>query len=426
MSLAKKLGLATKAQRSWVLYDWANSAFPTIMMTAVLPLYYSGVAGKDLESHQATAYWGYTSSLALAIIAFMSPFFGALADLRQWKKNLLFVFTIVGIIASGLMSMVGPGDWLLASMFFILGNIGFALADIFYGSLLPSIAKPNETSRVSSAGYAIGYLGGGLLLAFDLALIQKPELFGLQDAGTGVRWSFVSVAFWWGLFSIPLFKNVPEPQKSTQCRMAEISFWEPLKQVWTTLKSVRQYKNTFLFLAAFWAYNDGIGTIIKMATIFGKEVGIETSDLIGAILMVQFVGLPATLILGQVATKIGDKTSLMICLVVYSIICILGYYMTEGWQFWLLAGLVSLVQGPAQALSRSLFVKLTPPEKSAEFFGFYSFSGKFAGIIGPLLFAILTQLFEGSRYAILAIIVLFIIGAVLLSRVKESETPPPT
>ena len=416
MSLLTKLGLRTKEQRSWAFYDWGNSAFPTIMMTAVLPIYYFNVLAGDLPEHLRTAYWGYTSAMAMTIIALVGPMVGALGDLMQRKKPFIVLGTAIGMIFSIMLATLSGGDWWLGSLYFILGNIGFALAEIFYDSLLPFIAKEKEVTRVSTAGYAVGYLGGGLCLVICLGFIQAPTVFGLADAGEGVRAAFLCVAFWWGLFTIPLLRNIPEPPAQTEKKPFHLLL--PIQNNIETLKKIRLHKNVFLFLLAYWAYSDGIGTVIKMATIYGKEVGIGTSDLIGAIVMVQFLGVPFTFAFGGIADKFGPKPSLCLALSVYAFICIIAFFMTAGWQFWVLAFLLSMVQGAAQAISRSVFTSLIPKEQAGEFFGFFSVSSRFAGIIGPLLFGFLSQITGSSRHSILAIVLLFILGMFILLKVE--------
>ena len=414
-----RVGLKTKEQRSWALYDWGNSAFPTIMMTAVLPIYYADVLADGLDDHIKTAYWGYTSAIAMAIIAFIGPFVGALGDIVGRKKPFVLAGTLLGMVFSGLLAMLSGGDWVLGSCFFILGNIGFAFAEIAYNSLLPHIASQEEVNRVSTAGYAIGYFGGGICLCICLAMIQAPSFFGFANASEGVRASFLCVAAWWGVFTVPLLRNIKEPYERVEKK--PFSFLSPLKKNIETLKKLRQHKNVFLFLLAFWAYSDGIGTVIKMATVYGKEVGIGTSDLIGAIVMVQFAGVFFTFGFGKIADFLGQKKTLCLALSIYSVICVLAYYMTEGWQFWILGFLLSMVQGGAQAISRSLFSNIIPKEHAGEFFGFYSVSSRFAGIFGPLIFGFFSQVMGSSRHSILAIVVLFVIGMAILLKVDTKE-----
>ena len=417
------LGLHRKELRAWALYDWANSAFVTTVVAGVLPVYYASVAGADLTGNTATVYWAYTTSIALAIIAVLSPMLGAAADYLGAKKRFLGFFAGLGVAGSALLYFVGSGEWLFASSVFILANIGFAGANVFYESLLPSLVSDEELDRVSTAGYAIGYLGGGVLLALNLAWILFPETFGFEDGGAASRASFVSVAVWWAVFSVPLFRRVPEPER--RLVEGEGAGENPVRvglvRVWETLKELREHREIFLFLLAFWLYNDGIGTIIKMATIYGAEIGIGRNHLIGALLVVQFVGIPFTFAFGAVASRIGAKRGIYWALVVYTGIAVLGYFMQHAWQFWVLAFMVATVQGGAQGLSRSLFASMIPAGKSSEFFGFYSVSSKFAGILGPLLFGIVGQLTGGSRLSILSLVIFFVCGMVLLSRVDVEE-----
>ena len=417
--LLDALGLHRRELRAWAMYDWANSAFATTVMAGVLPVYYASVAGANLPGNRATVYWAYTSSIALAIIAVLSPLLGAAADYLGAKKRFLGAFAALGIGATALLYFVGSGDWAFASVVFILGNIGFAGANVFYESLLPSLVRDDELDRVSTAGYAIGYVGGGVLLALNLAWILMPDRFGFSGADAASRASFVSVAVWWALFSVPLFRRVPEPERRLE--EGESDGLNPLtvgfSRVWETLREVRQHREVFVFLLAFWLYNDGIGTIIKMATIYGAEIGIGQSDLIGALLVVQFVGIPFTFSFGWIAGRIGAKRGLYLALAVYTGISMLGYFMQHAWQFWALAFGVATVQGGSQALSRSIFASMIPAGKSSQFFGFFSVSAKFAGIVGPLLFGVVGQITGGSRLSILSLVVFFLGGMALLRMV---------
>ncbi|MBN1221090.1 MAG: MFS transporter [Anaerolineae bacterium] len=404
-----------KVVNSWAMYDWANSAFVTTIMATVLPVYYSNVAGADLPGNQATVYWGYTTSIALLIAALLAPILGAIADFSGVKKRFLAFFAAIGILSSALLYLVTTGDWFRASLFFIFGNFGFAAADMFYNSLLPHVARPGDIDQVSTRGYAFGYLGGGLLLAVNLAMIQF-----MADKGLAARLSFVSVAIWWAVFSIPLLRNVPEPPASGQGQRLNpvVAGFQRLNR---TFREIRHYKQLFLFLVAFWAYNDGIGTIIKMATIYGAEIGIGDTALIGALLMTQFVGIPFAFAFGWLAKRIGPKPSIYLGLTIYTLISIGGYFMSVAWHFWVLAFMVGTVQGGSQALSRSLFGAMSPKAKMAEFFGFYEMSSRTAGIVGPFLFAVIGQMTGSSRLSIVALVVFFIVGGFLLSRVDEQE-----
>lgn len=408
-----------RAIRAWVFYDWANSAFATTIMAAVLPVYYASVAAKGLPGNVATAYWGYTTAISLLAAAVLGPILGAVADFSGSKKRFLAIFMAIGVAGTVLLYFVETGDWVQASIYFIIGEIGFAGSLVFYDSLLPHIARPEEVDMVSSRGYAIGYLGGGLLLAVNLAMIQlaPPEAKAQMT-----RLSFLTVALWWFVFSLPLLFHVPEPARRVASgemgvNPVSVSF----KRLAHTFRDIRRYRELFLFLVAFWLYNDGIGTIIKMATIFGNEIGIGSTDLIGTLLMVQFVGIPFAYLFGLLAKRIGAKRSIYLALLVYASIAIAGYFISEPWHFWALGFAVATVQGGSQALSRSLFSRLVPASKSAEFFGFFSVSEKFAGIVGPFIFATVSQLMGSSRPSIVTLVVFFILGAVLLSRVDEAE-----
>ncbi|HQJ52770.1 MAG TPA: MFS transporter [Anaerolineae bacterium] len=406
---------------AWCMYDWANSAFATTIMAAVLPTFYSSVAAAGLERHIATAYWGYTSSIALLIAAVLAPTLGALADLLGAKKRFLAVFAILGIFFTSLLVLVSKGDWLLASVLYVLGEIGFSGSIVFYDSLLPHVAKPEDIDYVSSKGYAMGYLGGGILLAVNIAMILFWDKLGLGSAEMASRWSFLSVGIWWAIFTIPVLRYVPEPPTKPVSVDKTGALKATFARLGSTVRDIRRYRELATFIVAFWLYNDGIGTIIKMATIYGTEIGIGHTDLIGALLLTQFVGIPFSLLFGKLPKRIGTKRSIFVALAVYTLISVLGFFMSKAWHFWVLAAMVGLVQGGSQALSRSLFGVMVPKAKTAEFYGFYDISSKFAGVIGPAVFALVGQLTGTSRLSILSLIVFFVAGALILTRVNEAE-----
>jgi UMF1 family MFS transporter len=405
------------------MYDWANSAFQCTIITAVFPVYYGSVAAADLPGSEATARFATATTLALAFVAIVSPMLGAYADFAGAKKKMLAAGMAVGVTATAAMVLIGRGDFRLAEWLFVIANIGISGSFVFYDSLLPHIAREDEMDRVSSAGYALGYLGGGVLLLVNLVWILKPHWFGLADAGAGSRLSFLSVAIWWVVFSIPLFRTVPEPpvHPDAAALRAGGSLKASFVQLFDTLRELRRYRDAGLMLLAFLVYNDGIGTIIRMAGLYGAELQLPESALIGAIVLVQFVGIPFAFLFGHVAERIGAKRAIFVALVVYVAISILGYRMTEAWEFFLLAFLVGTVQGGSQALSRSLFASMIPRDKSSEFFGFFAVFEKFAGIFGPALFALTVRYTGSSRSAILSVIAFFVVGAVLLARVDVAE-----
>ncbi len=408
-----------KIQNAWAMYDWANSAFATTIMAAVLPVYYATVAGAKLPGNTATVYWAYTTSISLLIVALISPFLGAIADFKGNKKKFLLAFILIGVLGTSLLYFVRTGDWMMASLFFLLGELGFAGSFVFYDALLPHITTPETIDQVSSRGYAMGYLGGGILLAINLAMIMlaPEELTGLMT-----RLSFLSVAVWWLVFSLPILRVVPEPPRRILPGEKGLNpFTASAKRLTKTFREITRFRNLFLFLLAFWFYNDGIGTIIKMATIYGAEIGIGQVDLIGTLLMVQFVAIPFAFLFGWLANRIGTKQALSISLFVYIGIAIAAYFISLPWHFWALGFAVATVQGGSQALSRSLFGRMAPKSKSAEFFGFFSVFEKFAGIAGPLVFGLVGQTMGNSRLAIVSLIVFFVIGLVILSRVNIED-----
>ena len=385
-------------------------------------MYFASVAADNLPPAVATERFATATTLALAIVAIIAPVLGAYADFAGAKKRLLAIFLGVGVISTAAMVQIGSGDWLLAAVLFVVANIGVSGSFVFYDSLLPHVAEDAEMDRVSSAGYALGYLGGGVLLAINLAWILKPGWFGLADAGVASRLSFLSVAIWWLAFAIPLFRKVPEPDVRHNGLAAGASpVMASFRQLAQTLRELRQYRQAFLMLVAFLIYNDGIGTIIRMAGPYGQEIGLPQDALIAAFVMVQFVGIPFAFAFGRLADRIGAKPSIFIALVVYVLISLVGYFMTTIWQFFLLSFMVATVQGGSQALSRSLFATMIPKHKSSEFFGFFGVFEKFAGIIGPLLFAATVRMTGSSRNAILSVIAFFVVGAVLLWMVDVEE-----
>jgi UMF1 family MFS transporter len=413
------------------MYDWAASAVQTTIMVAVFPIYFVKVAGGELPASSATQRLATVNTLALVVIALLSPILGASSDYRGTKKRLLAGFMFIGVAAVGGMYFIQWGEIDLASVLFLVALIGAAGSFVFYEALLPHIAGPEEIDRVSTAGYAMGYIGGGLLLALNLAWIQKPAWFGLPtghdltgtQASLPVRLAFVSVAVWWLIFSLPLFRKVPEPPPRLESD--EHPGESPIKMAFVrlteTFHELRGYRQAFLMLGAFMIYNDGIQTIIKMATAYGTEIGIGQNALIGAILLVQFVGIPCSFLFGMLATRIGAKRAIFLGLLAYTCISVLGYFMTNATHFYVLAGLVGMVQGGTQALSRSLFASMIPPHKSGEFFGFFSVFEKFAGIFGPLIFAGTIAATGSSRNAILSVIGFFAVGATMLALVDVDE-----
>lgn len=414
-----RTGLHRPELWAWALYDWANSAFVCTVVTAIYPIYFSRVAASGLDPATATGHYAAATTVALSIAAVMAPILGTVADHYAVRKRLLGGFLVMGVVSTAALGWVGPGQWKLGALLFILANVGAAASFVFYDSLLPHIAEADEIDQVSTAGYAVGYLGGGLMLAFNLAMIMKPGFFGLESSEMGMRLSFVSVAVWWAVFSIPLFLRVPEPpgRVSTGTNPVVVAF----QGLRSTFLEIRRYRSAMIVLVAFLIYNDGIGTIIRMTTVYGAEVGVERSSMIVAVLMVQFVGIPFTFFFGALARWIGAKRSILIALAIYTVVSVVAYRMTSVREFFLLAVLVAVAQGGCQSLSRSLFASMIPTEKSSEFFGFFSVAEKFAGVAGSAIFTGLVYATGSGRLAVLSLAGFFLVGGALLSRLPEDS-----
>jgi MFS transporter, UMF1 family len=423
-----KLGLGRPELRAWAMYDWANSAMACTIVTAVFPVYYGSVACAGMTKERATQWFSLWTTVAMVLIAVASPLLGTIADFNGQMKRMLGGFLALGVASVAAMFFIYEGDWALASILFILANIGANGSYVFYDALLPRIARDDEIDRVSTAGYALGYIGGGVLLALNLAWILKPEWFGLpavkdlSPQGTlPSRLAFLSVAVWWLIFSVPLFRRVPEPEPAGGFRLTGLPVKAAVDRLIETFRSLRLYRQAFLMLLAFLIYNDGIGTIMRMATRYGDEIGIGQEIMIGAIVLVQFVGIPFAFLFGMLAGRIGAKRSIALGLLGYTAICIFGYFMSTGIHFLVLAVMVGVVQGGTQALSRSLFASLIPRDKSGEFFGFFGVAEKFAGIFGPAIFGLVNLVSGSSRNSILSIIAFFVAGGVLLAQVDVAE-----
>jgi UMF1 family MFS transporter len=421
--LLARLGLDRPELRAWAMYDWANSAFWCTVIVAVFPPFFSEYAAADLEPVAATARFAWATTLAVAVVAVLAPVLGAVADYRARKKAMLAAWAAVGAAATLLMATIGRGEWVYAAALFVVANVGVAASQVFYDSFLPHLAAPGELDRVSTAGFALGFIGGGVLLLVNLAWILAPETFGLPDSLAAIRLSFVSVGVWWLAFTVPLLRRVPEPPAVLEADETgrEGAMRIALTRVRETFHELRGQPNAFLMLVAFLLYNDGIQTIIRMASIYGAQIGIDRDAQIAAFVMVQFVGVPCSFLFGAVAGRIGAKPALVGALAVYTGISVLGYFMTTEAHFFALAFLVGLVQGGSQALSRSLFARMIPRHKSSEYFGFFSVFERLAGVGGPAVFAASITLFGSSRAAVLSVILFFVLGAAVLLRVDVEE-----
>ena len=416
MAVLEHLGLHRRELRAWASYDWGISAFQVVITTALFPIYFPKVIAADLAPAQATALLGLVNSAAMVVIALLSPILGTIADERASKKPMLAAFLTIGVASTAGLWFATRGDILLASLLYGGAVVGATGSFVFYEALLTHVARPEEIDRVSTAGYALGYIGGGILLVLQLAAIQGVIPLGISDKGVLTRLAFVATAVWWALFSIPLFRGVSEPA-AVPGPKTPITPAAVVRRLLTTLRGLRMYPQALLMLTAFLVYNDGIQTIIKLAATVGSEIGIAETTLITAIVMVQFVGVPCAFAFGWLAGKIGAKRATLLGVATYAVIAVVGRNMQNGRDFLVLAGLVGLVQGGTQALSRSLFARMIPVARSGEFFGLYSVFEKFAGIFGPLTFSLSVALTGSSRNGVFALIIFFIIGFVLLLRV---------
>ena len=405
---------------SWTLYDWANSAFATTVMAGFFPIFFEKYWSNPELVDQSTFYLGVSNSAGSLIVAMMAPFLGAVSDTGSTKKKFLFTFAFLGILSTSLLWFVEQGDWQLAAILYAVGAIGFASSNVFYDSLLPSVAKKHEFDLVSSLGYSLGYLGGGVLFIINILMYQNPQWFGIPDATTAIRLSFVSVAVWWGIFSIPIFLFIPEPKnKDNVSLLSAISLgWTQLK---STFKEIRKMKIVGLFLLSYWLYMDGVDTIIRMAGKLALSMGFEASDMLSVLIMVQLIGFPAGLLFNWFSSIITPKKAVLVAIFFYTIATSSAYFMNSKLHFYILAGIIGLFQGGIQAISRSLFARLVPKGKEGEFFGFYNMLGKFSAVVGPVLLGTVTLITGNARMGLFALVILFIGGGLLLIRVDFDE-----
>jgi UMF1 family MFS transporter len=405
----------------WAFYDWANSAYATTVMAGFFPVFFKQYWSTGVDLHRSTFALGAANSVAGIVVALLAPLLGSIADAGSSKKRFLLFFATMGIVMTGALSLVAQGAWVTAVFLYIFATIGFTGGNIFYDSLLVSISDKKDMDFVSALGYALGYLGGGLLFALNVLMTLYPHSFGLASASVAVRLSFITVAIWWALFSLPIFLFVKEPLQQAR-KGGGSSIGAGLRQVRTIFREIRTLKTIFLFLIGYWFYIDGVDTTVLMAIDYGLSLGFDYTILLKALLITQFVGFPAAILFGKIGEKIGTKTGIFIGIAVYVGVALWGIAMNRPTEFYVLAIAIGLVQGGVQSLSRSFYAKLIPREKAGEFFGFYNMLGKFAAVLGPLLMGWASIATGNPRYSVLAIILLFLIGAVILAFVREQKT----
>ena len=410
----------TRKELSWAMYDWANSAYFTTVVAGFFPVFLNSYWSDSATAGQSTQRLGialFVMNLALAIV---SPLLGTISDFRSAKKKFIFIFMLVGATSTAGLFFLHQGDWFIAIILYIISTFCCSGSTVFYDSMLVAVTKPERYNKISSFGYAMGYLGGGILFAINLVMVLKPQLFGLEFNHQAVRYSFLTVAVWWLVFSLPIMLFVEEPAVEVRHESLGKLLRHALREIKKIFLEIRLQKNIFWFLVAYWFYIDGLGTVVSMAVNYGMELKFDSSVLMTALLVVQFVGFPASLFMGKLADKFGNKSAIMLCLSVYVVVIIGAPSMSESRHFYILATLIGLAQGGAQALSRSLFALLIPKEKSGEYFGFFNLLGKFASFMGPGLMALATYVSGEPRYSILSLLILFGLGIFFLMKV---ETP---
>jgi len=411
---------------AWALYDWANSAFATTVMAGFFPLFFKQFWAADLASTESTFVLGAGNSIASLLILLCAPFLGAVADLLGRLKMMLFSAAMIGIVGTATLFWIEQGNWLAAIMAYGIAVFGFMAANVFYDALLVSIVNESKRDFGSSLGYALGYLGGGILFAINVAMTLQPAWFGISSSTEAVQFSFLSVSVWWFLFSIPLFFAIKDQGCDKSCTFASVTL-QSLQDIKVTAKAIFKNKTVAWFLLAYWFYIDGLDTIVRMAVDYGIALGLQQNSLITALIITQFVGFPATLLFGYISQRGNTITSLKMGIFIYALFVVWAYFIELEWEFYALAVGIGLVQGSVQALSRSYYASIIPADKAARYFGFYNMMGKSAVIIGPILIGFVTLISGNHRVGMLSILILFVVGGLLLhkaSKVQAHEQLP--
>ena len=417
-----------KSIYSWALYDWANSAFATTVMAGFFPIFFAQYWSNPEDLSISTFYLGLGNSVASIIVVLLAPILGAIADRGTYKKRFLVFFAFLGILMTAGLALISQGMWQIALLTYVIATVGFSGANIFYDSLLPAVSNKDNVDYVSGLGYALGYIGGGILIVINFLMITYPSFFGFADSVEGIKWSFISVALWWAIFSIPILLFVKEP-KYHKAETSLQTIKSGFKQLKNTFNEIRHLKVVFTFLIAYWLYIDGVDTTVRMAADFGITLGFDSTTIMGALVLVQFIAFFATLFYVKFADKIGIKNAIYFAIAAYMVIIFSGYFVTEAWHFYIIAGMIGCFQGGIQTLSRSLYARIIPENKSGQFFGFFNMWGKFAAVIGPLLMGSVTLILSNiiddqilsARIGLQSIMILFILGALVLSKVNISE-----
>lgn len=407
----------TKKEWSWIFYDWANSAFAIVMLTAILPLFFKDMATHaGIDGSTSTAFWGYANSIGTFFVAILAPILGTIADYQGFKKRFFIFFFVLGVFFTTAVAFIPMGQWYIVLLFYIFSLIGFSGANVFYDGFLTDVTENKRMDKISAMGFAYGYIGSTIPFILGIVIVFFSDNLGISTT-FAYRFAFLITALWWGLFTIPMLKNVnqvhyiPREKNSLKKSIARLTF---------TIKNIKKHKAIFVFLLAYFFYNDGVGTIIRMAAVFGADVGVGSIDLLVILLATQFAAFPFALLYGKLATMYSGKTMLLVAVSIYVVICVYAYQIDSTLDFWILAMMVSSSQGGIQALSRSYFGRLIPKNRSSEFFGIYNIFGRFSSILGPTLVGIISQTTGNTRYGVFSVIVFFLIGGFLLLKVPNN------
>ena len=405
--------------KAWISYDLGNSAFATTVLAAFFPIFYNQYWSSNIDSTLSAQYLSWTLVISNLTLLFTAPLIGAITDISKSTKKLFISMVMISIIGTGLLYTLEAGLWLYALIFFGIANYFFSASNVIYDKILVQIASPGLFSKISGYGYAWGYFGGGFLFLINACMSLYPELFGLSSQAEAIRWSFITVSIWWFIFLIPLAVTYKEPSaKVVENQVIRNSF----KNLINTFISISQYRNAFIFLIAFFLFIDGVHTVVALAATFALNLGLDSSSVIIALLMVQFIAFPSTLMWAYVGEKYSDKFVINFSILIYILIIIYTLFLSNAMEFYILAAMVGFVQGGIQGSSRGLFAKLIPHDKAGEFFGLFNTFGKAGAFMGPALVGLFLALFENVRISLLPILVLFVLGLIVLYFVKTDET----
>ena len=407
----------SKEVKAWISYDLGNSAFATTVLAAFFPIFYNQYWASTLDPASSAEYLSWTLVISNLTLLFTAPLIGAITDISKSTKLMFVSMVSISIVCVGLLFFLQAGSWMYALVFFGIANYFFSASNVLYDKILVQITSPDLFSKISGYGYAWGYFGGGLLFLVNALMSLYPEMFGLESQADAIRWSFITVSVWWTIFLLPLSITYKERVVNTSEKVIKDS----LNNFIDTLKSVSKYKNAFVFLIAFFLYIDGVHTVIALASTFALNLGLDTSSIIIALILVQFVAFPSTLMWSFVAEKYGDKIVINITIIIYIILIIYSLNLSNVVEFYTLAGLIGFIQGGIQGSSRSLFAKLIPTDKAGAFFGLFNTFGKAAAFIGPALIGIFLVIFKDTSLMLLPLLVLFVLGIIVLYFVKTDE-----